>query len=76
MAALDPHAHATRELLARNVRRLRRERGLTQEELAHATGLRQAHISEVEAGKRNIALDGISGIARGLSVTVARLFQD
>lgn len=76
MAAPTTSARAVRELLARNVRLLRQARGLTQEALADAVGLRQAHISEIEAGKVNVALDNIGAIAEGLGVPVMRLFED
>ena len=76
MAVPRTSIRAARNLLARNVRLLRQERGLTQEALADAVGLRQAQVSEVEAGKSNIVLDGVVAIAHGLSVPVARLFAE
>ena len=74
MAVPPTSVRAARDLLAKNVRLLRQERGLTQEALADAIGLRQAQVSEVEAGKSNIVLDGLIAIAHGLGVPVARLF--
>ncbi len=76
MAAPPTSARATRALLARNVRLIRQARGLTQEALADACNLRQAHISEVEAAKINVSLDNVSAIAQGLGVSVERLFQE
>ena len=76
MAASRTIAHATRDLFARNLRRLRQELGLTQEALSQESGLRQAHLSEAEAGKRNVSLDNISAIAHGLGVPVSRLFEE
>lgn len=49
---------------------------MTQEGLSQETGLRQGHLSEMEAGKRNVSLDNISAIAHGLGVPVARLFEE
>ena len=36
------------------IKALRRREGLTQEQLAKKSGIRQAHISEIETGKRQI----------------------
>ena len=69
-------SNSARELLARNVRRLRRERGLTQEMLSHESGVMQGHVSEIEAGKRNATVDLIGAIALALAVPVAALFEE
>jgi transcriptional regulator with XRE-family HTH domain len=42
-----------RELVGRNVRRLRQQRGLTQEQLAELSGFSQQYISGLEKGRRN-----------------------
>jgi transcriptional regulator with XRE-family HTH domain len=67
---------AARHTLARNLRRLRLARGLTQEELANGAGLRQALISELEASKLDVRLDTLSRIAIALEATLAELFHD
>ena len=65
-----------RELLARNLRRIRVEHGLTQEKLSHASGVMQSHLSEIEAGKRNASIDLIGTIACAMNVPVAALFEE
>jgi transcriptional regulator with XRE-family HTH domain len=62
-------------IFARNLRRLRRERALTQEQLSHATGLMQSYLSEVEAGKRNVSIDNIDALAKALGVGIGALFE-
>ena len=42
-----------RRLVGLNFHRLRRERGLTQEEAAEKTGVSQQYISGLERGRRN-----------------------
>ena len=69
-------ANRARALLARNLRRLRQERGITQERLSHESGVMQSHLSEIEAGKRNASVDLIGAIALALGVPVAALFAD
>jgi transcriptional regulator with XRE-family HTH domain len=68
--------HAARQTLARNLRRLRLARSLTQEDLANAAGLRQALISELEAGKLDVRLDTLSRLAITLDASMADLFAE
>ena len=68
--------NSARELLARNLRRLRLEHGFTQETLSHESGVMQSHLSEIEAGKRNASIDLIGAIALALAVPVAALFEE
>lgn len=63
-------------ILALNVMRLRRERGLTHEELAHALGVSQSAIGRLEAGDSNPRLITLSRIAHALGVTLSELLMD
>ncbi len=45
-----------RRLVGRNVRRLRKERGLTQEQFAEVSGLAQQYVSGLERSQRNPTL--------------------
>jgi transcriptional regulator with XRE-family HTH domain len=58
------------------VRRLRHERGMTQEELADATGLHTNHVGGVERGERNITIATIFALAGALDVTPGALFAE
>lgn len=62
-----------KELLAENVRRLRQETGLSQEELADRAGLHRTYISSVERGQRNVTLENIFNIAHALGAEPADL---
>lgn len=62
-------------VLASNVYRLRKERGLTQEQLAEAVGVRQPRIAEVERGDANPRLLTLSRLAFALGVPVAALLD-
>ena len=67
---------AGRRILARNLRRLRLARKLTQDVLADEAGVRQALISELESGKIDVRLDTLQRIASALSARLAELFDD
>lgn len=64
---------SARAVLAENLIRLRRERGLSQEDLALECGLHRTFISHTERMARNISLDNIERIALALSVPVYQL---
>lgn len=57
-----------RELLANNLRRLRAERGLSQEELAFEANLHRTFVAHVERGARNISIDNIEKLASALKM--------
>ncbi|HEV2148321.1 MAG TPA: helix-turn-helix transcriptional regulator [Longimicrobiaceae bacterium] len=62
-------------VLASNVYRFRKERGLTQEQLAEAVGVRQPRIAEVERGDANPRLSTLAKLAFALGVPVASLLD-
>jgi transcriptional regulator with XRE-family HTH domain len=63
-------------VLARNMRRLRAAHGLSQEALAHESGLNRTYLSGVERSERNVSIDNIARIARGLKVKACILLDD
>ncbi|HEY3959355.1 MAG TPA: helix-turn-helix transcriptional regulator [Solirubrobacteraceae bacterium] len=63
------------EAFAANVRRLRKERGLTQERLAEEAGLHLTDIARIETLRRDPGIKVIAKIARGLDCKAAELFE-
>jgi transcriptional regulator with XRE-family HTH domain len=63
-----------RALLAWNLRRLRGERGLSQEGLARETEIDRAYVSEIEREKGNATVDMLDRLAVALSVGIDELF--
>lgn len=62
------------DIFAANVRRLRLERELTQEGLAHASGLHMTDIARIETQGREPGVRVVVKIASGLGVEVGELF--
>ena len=57
------------------VRQLRLARDLSQEELAHRSGLHRNYIGGIERGERNVGVKAVFALARGLSCNAADLFR-
>jgi transcriptional regulator with XRE-family HTH domain len=58
-----------RKLVGRNFARLRRERGLTQEEIESRSGFSQQYLSGLEQGKRNPTVVTLYELAQALGVS-------
>ena len=70
------HKGPLRDVLAKNMRKLRAARGLSQEALAHESGINRTYLSSVERAERNVSIDNIERIARGLQVEAWTLLKD
>jgi transcriptional regulator with XRE-family HTH domain len=57
-----------RKLVGRNVKRIRQEKGVTQEQLAELSGFSQQYISGLEQGRRNPTIVSIYELATALGV--------
>ncbi|HXE89160.1 MAG TPA: helix-turn-helix transcriptional regulator [Hyphomicrobiaceae bacterium] len=68
-----------RKLVGGNVRRIRRKKGLTQEQLAEISGFSQQYISGLEQGRRNPTVVTLYELASALGVShldLVRPFRD
>ena len=65
-----------RRLVGRNFARLRRAKGLTQEEVAARSGFTQGYLSDLEAGRRNPTIVSLFELAQALGVEVVELVAD
>ena len=61
------------EVMAMNLRRIRHGKQLTQEELAHRTGLSTRHIGAIERAEMSATLTVLGQIAEVLGVEPAEL---
>ncbi|QGG93315.1 Xre family transcriptional regulator [Rhizobium subbaraonis] len=62
-----------RKLVGRNFARLRREKGLTQEDVEARSGFSQQYLSGLERGKRNPSIVTLYEIAQALGVSHVEL---
>ena len=58
------------------VRRLRSERGWSQEELADRVGIDRTYMGGVERGERNLGLVNIARIAAALEISLTQLMAE
>ncbi|WP_062230502.1 helix-turn-helix domain-containing protein [Aureimonas sp. N4] len=64
-----------RELIGWNLRKLRVERGLSQERLALAAEIDRSYVGRVERGSENVTVSTLEAFAKVLEVPVAALFE-
>lgn len=64
-----------RSRVGTNLQKLRRDRGVTQEELAHKAQVHQTYLSGVESGKRNPSIGVLERIAEALGVDISLMFE-
>lgn len=66
---------ALRETVGRNLRRLRHERGLSQEELAHRAGVSGNHVGHLEREEKGATVDVLEKLAAVLDVAPIEFFR-
>jgi transcriptional regulator with XRE-family HTH domain len=57
------------------IREIRKEKKLSQEELANKSGLHRTYIGMVERGEKNISLKNISKLSKGLELPIPEIFK-
>ena len=62
-------------LFGKNVQRLRKSKGLSQEQLAEIAGLHRTYIGMIERAEKNITLINIKKIAVALNVKLTDLLE-
>ncbi|MBY0240235.1 MAG: helix-turn-helix domain-containing protein [Burkholderiaceae bacterium] len=66
-------AASHREIFGKNLRRVRRLKEVSQEDLALTSGLSRTYVSEVERGARNVSIDNMGLLADALGVPLKDL---
>ncbi len=68
-------SNRTLHALAKRIKELRLDEGISQEELAHRSGLSRTGMGLLETGKRWPRLDTLMSVADGLNITVDQLLR-
>ena len=58
------------------IRIYRQNLNISQEELAERCGLHPTYIGQLERGEKNATLESIAKVAKGLSVSLEKLFEN
>ena len=70
------HPGKLRTIVATNIRRLRHERGVSQQDFALTIEMDRTYFGAVERGERNVSIDNLERIALGLGVPAWQLLKD
>lgn len=64
------------QVVASNLRRLRKELGISQEDLAEKCGLHRTYVGAIERSERNITLQTLEKLAESLGVSPQDLLKE
>jgi transcriptional regulator with XRE-family HTH domain len=64
-----------RKIFAENLKRIRKEKGLSQDKLAVEAGLHRTYVGSVERGERNISIDNMERFAIVFGVRIEELLK-
>ena len=70
MTELDPKMR-----VGLRIKELGAELGMSQEAFAYSIEMSRTYFAEVETGKRNVSIENIDRIARGLGVSLKEFFN-
>lgn len=59
--------------IAKNIAKIRKEKGITQEALAYQAGLNRAYIGYIERGERKPTIETLEKIAKSLKISTKEL---
>lgn len=70
-----PSLPDARDRVAANIRRLRKAKGLSQEQLAEVAQFHRTYVSQLERCVTNISIDGLERLAQAMGVDITDLLQ-
>jgi transcriptional regulator with XRE-family HTH domain len=63
------------EKIGARMKKIREEKGISQEEMANELGFNQGYISKFESGQRNSSVSHVAAFAKMLNISVCSLFE-
>ncbi|MDV5825525.1 MULTISPECIES: helix-turn-helix domain-containing protein [Sphingomonadales] len=70
------HPGCLRAIVAANIRRYRKSLGVSQQDFAYDIEMDRTYFGGIERGERNVAIDNIERIAKGLKISPHLLLLD
>ena len=70
------HPGSLRNVLATNIRRRRQACGMSQQDFALEIEMDRTYFGGVERGERNVSIDNIERIAKGLDISAYQLLME
>ena len=64
-----------KQILGQRIRALRLQKNLSQEKFALQIDMDRTYLASVESGKRNISIENIYKISKGLNVSLEEFFR-
>ena len=64
-----------RKMLGKRIRKLRDQKGWSQEEFADLCGVNRSYMGRIERGELNLTLDSLQKVSKGLGTTVSTLLK-
>ena len=65
-----------KKIMGKSIQKLRKSKGLTQEQFSEMVGLSKNYISDIECGKSCVKIDKLIRIINGLQCTADDIFMD
>ncbi|WP_222984199.1 helix-turn-helix domain-containing protein [Flagellimonas meishanensis] len=65
-----------KEKIGLRVKRLRKEKNISQEALANISNIDRTYIQSIEKGERNISITILEKIASGFKISISELLKD
>lgn len=66
----DPDTQELLKVIGENIRRIRKEKGISQEKLANETDVNLTYLGYIENAKYNVTIGKLNTIAKYLGVTI------
>jgi len=66
---------AIQKMIAERIKAIRKEKGLTQEQLAWNSDVDRTFMNHVESGRKNISLNSLEKILNGLEISFKDFFN-
>jgi len=64
-----------KEKFSKRIKEIRLKKKITQEQLSELSGLDRTFVSHIEGGKRNVSIETLDALCKGLGITARYFFN-